>query len=332
MIVMNIKNKWIVVALVLATVGAYTSCREDAPTQSVEVVEASPIKTNVEELMVAVGETSTVEILSGGGAYKVFSENPEIVEATIEGTKINILSKDKGWGGIVISDASGAYKRVSIGSRYGEIKLDVEKITDVIKLGNEGAPKLINVLAGNGEYKAVSSDEKVVRINYIRDSAISIVAMGKGSATITITDLMGITATVDVEVDVTTKYYTSEEIEVIKAQTGDLFLFDGTNYTTYMKYGKPKFTITDGRTAFAFQQGWGNYQTILDLSYEGDFSVGTKQNGRISFKSAYDSTPTVLETPELEVVQSTEERVWIVFSQVKDEKLVGGVLIVARPK
>ncbi|MDY5859308.1 MAG: hypothetical protein SPK09_08845 [Porphyromonas sp.] len=325
------KNKWLVVALALSMSMGYTSCKKDAPVQTTTEEVASDIKTDVEELMIGVGETSKIEILSGGGTYKVFSENPDILEATLEGNTINIVSKTKGWGGVVISDAKGVYKRISIGSRYNALSLDTEKITDVIKLGNEGSPKAINVIAGNGEYKAVSSDESVVRVNYVREGVISVVATGKGTAKVTITDLMGVTAEVAVEVEVTTKYYTPDEIEVIKGQTGDLFLFNGTNYTTYMKYGRPKFTIADGRTTFAFQQGWGNYQTILDLSYEGDFSVGAKQNGRISFKTAYDSTPTVLETPELEVVQSTEDRVWIVFSQVKDEKLVGGVLIVARP-
>lgn len=326
------KNKWLVVALALSMSMGYTSCKKDAPVQTTTEEVASDIKTDVEELMIGVGETSKIEILSGGGTYKVFSENPDILEATLEGNTVNIVSKAKGWGGIVISDAKGVYKRISIGSRYNALKLDSEKITDVIKLGNEGDPKAINVLAGNGEYKAVSSDERVVRINYVRDDVVSVVATGKGSAKVTITDLMGVTAEVAVEVDVTTKYYTPAEIEALKAHDANACMFDGTNYTTYMNYGTSKFEAVDGRSTFRFEQGWSAAtKTIFEISYDGDLTVGAKQGGRVSMKTRYTTTPVVLDAPEIEVIKVTDTRVWVTFSQVKDEKLVGGVVIFSRP-
>lgn len=324
------KKKWLVVALALSISMGYTSCKKDAPVQTMTEDVVSGIKTDVEDLMVSVGEATKIEILSGGGIYKVFSENPDILEATLEGNTVNIVSKTKGWGGIVISDAKGAYRRISIGSRYNTIKLDTEKISDVIKLGNEGVPKAINVLAGNGEYEAVSSDENVVRINYVREDVISIVAMGKGTAKVTITDLMGIKAEVDVEVDITTKYYTPDQIEGLKADIANVCMFDGINYTSYMNYGVSKLEEANGRTIFRFEQGREPYKTAFELSYEGDLSVGGKQSGRVLSKSRYSNQPVVLEAAEIEVIKVTEQRVWFVFSQVKNNKLIGGHVIYAR--
>ncbi len=324
------KNKWLVVALALSMSMGYTSCKKDAPVQTTTEEVASDIKTDVEELMLGVGETSKIEILSGGGTYKVFSENPDILEATLEGNTINIVSKTKGWGGVVISDAKGVYKRISIGSRYKALSLDTEKVSDLIKLGNEGSPKAINVLAGNGEYKAVSSDPSVVRINYVQGDVISIVAMGKGTAKVTITDLMGVTAEVPVEVEVTTKYYLPEEIEALKAHNADACMFDGSDLTSRMTYGTRNFAVADGRASFRWEQGW-SYKTTFELAFDGDLTLGAKQGGRVAMKTAYATTPVVLDAPEVEVIKVTDTRVWIIFSQLKDGKVVGGLLIAARP-
>ena len=74
---------------------AITSCQcEEEPVVQPKV--ASTLKLSTDTVSVSVGDATDLDILSGEGEYKVFSENPDIVAVELIKDKISIRSKEKG--------------------------------------------------------------------------------------------------------------------------------------------------------------------------------------------------------------------------------------------
>ena len=103
------KAKYIYTAmLATAMMMGFTACSDDDDVYDPEInvpeaQERPVIKTDVaDEVQVGVGETATFNITEGGGDYKVVAENPEFVNATINGNAVTLTGVDKGIAGVVV--------------------------------------------------------------------------------------------------------------------------------------------------------------------------------------------------------------------------------------
>lgn len=334
------KKIWILAPLSLALV--LGSCSKDEPntntsTTGTKVEEVrSPIKTNTEELSMGVGETATIEILEGGGDYKVFSENPDIATATFEGSIITVTSKLMGWGGVVISDAKGNYKRVTIASRRSnELTLDQETFADLVKLGGTGTDKVVTVTAGNGEYTAVSMNPEVVKVKSVFGARITLVATGAGTTTVVVRDQMGLSKELPVSIETTTDYLTEAEKEAVKRQAIQRADINGTDasWSILGSYARnKKYTAANNRVEFNAEYGWGSSLVKLNFSFDGDLEPGVKTGASAILQSrGTGGVAVTLDNPKIEVLQNASNTVWIVISQVVDGKLYGAVFVNSLP-
>ena len=134
----------------MALTASFTACSSDDDDPTPEVVEPKTITVDTDTLKMDVAATSTFNITDGGGDYKVFSENPEVVTATIDNNTVSVTSLKKGKTGVVISDAQGNYKRVFVQSMYMTMGFDKEAVTIGIKLGHTHGRAPVPVKACNG--------------------------------------------------------------------------------------------------------------------------------------------------------------------------------------
>ena len=113
-------------------------------------VERGELVVDVDTVEVGVGETASFNISKGEGDYKLINENPDIATASLSGTTITVNSSEKGWAGVIVSDAKGNYKRVVIRSLYKIMLLDKESVSVGIKLGHTDGQDKVTITGGNG--------------------------------------------------------------------------------------------------------------------------------------------------------------------------------------
>jgi hypothetical protein len=222
------KAKYLYLAMMsLALSFGFTACSSDdddqpAPTPTTK----SEIAFDTDTVKVGVGESTTFNITAGGGDYKVINENPDIASGTLAGTAVTVTSVKKGITGLVISDAQGNYKRIIVKSMYFKMTLDKEAVEIGMKLGHTDGTANVTVTGGNGNYTAVSADTKIAKIGAINDSVITLNGVAEGTTTVTITDMMGLTKTVNVTVKTTTIPYTEDEKKTLMAANSNTFNWD----------------------------------------------------------------------------------------------------------
>lgn len=321
--------------IALLLVGGLTNCNEqNTPTTPKAEIVAKPkaLQLDADTLKVVVGEETTARVLDGGGEYRAFSENPEIATVAIEGQTLKLTGKSGGVTSVVLSDKANQYKRFPVSARYGKIVLEKSEVRMAIKLGHVGRVQYVKVTEGNGEYSAVSDNESIVRIQYVRDGVIALNPVAAGEASVTVTDAMGLTTTLKVVIESVSAMYTDEEKEDLKKVNRNELFFAGRDMSYELNYGSPSFRILNGRPTFRYNRGRSNtpQQVFFNLSFDGDFTEGVKQNPQVSYKMQYVNAFT-FPNPTVEVIKATEDRVWIVFSQIIRNKVEGGYLIYTRP-
>lgn len=227
------KAKYIYTAmLATAMMMGFTACSDDDDVYDPEInvpeaQERPVIKTDVaDEVQVGVGETATFNITDGGGDYKVVAENPEFVNATINGNAVTLTGVGKGIAGVVVSDAKGNYKHITVKCMYFKITLDKQEVNVGMKLGHTDGVAKVTVVGGNGNYTAESADETVARVS-VNGDVITIQGVKTGETTVTVTDMMGLTQTVNVKVETTTVPFTEDEKAEVLALTENKMVFDG---------------------------------------------------------------------------------------------------------
>ncbi len=318
------KTKYIYLSMMAAALSlGFTACSDDddepaypTPNQ----VEKSEIAFDTDTVKVGVRETATFNITEGAGDYKVIAEDTAVATASISGNTVTVSSQKKGITGLVVSDAKGAYKRIMVKSMYFTMTLDKQEVKVGMKLGHTDGTANVKVLEGNGNYAAVSADESVAKISYIQgDSLIAILGVATGSTTITVTDMMGLTQTVNVTVETTSIAYTEEEKQELMNDNTLHWTWDGStvdrSYSSSYKFTHE--TADDGRTVayYAYSSTWWTSK-YAQVWFDGDFSVGKKTNGRIFYDSSwsgYDFNDGV----EVEIIKNDGTKAWGIFSVIE---------------
>ncbi|PMC23481.1 hypothetical protein CJ231_09535 [Hoylesella buccalis] len=284
--------------------------------------QKSPITFDTDTVVVGVHETTTFKITDGGGEYKVVNENPNIVTATVNGSVVTVASKRRGLTAIIVSDAKGEYKRITVKSMYFKMLIDKESLSVGMKLGHTDGIGYVTVTEGNGSYEAVSEDEKIAKVSQIRgDTTIVVQGVSTGTTNITVTDLMGLTKTFSVTVQTTTIPYTEEEKAELLKVTKNTIQFDGQSASDWGTFtvnptGNPKI-------------GWDYYgYEFRNINFDGDLSVGKKKNGSYSQKSYWGGSGQY-DNMDIEILKNDGTRVWGIMSVIKDDYLHYGYFSVA---
>lgn len=319
------KAKYLLFTMVGAVLAfGFTACSDDDDESVIPTppkVEKSNIAFDADTVIVNVHETATFNITDGAGDYKVINENPDIAQGTVNSTTVTVTSQSKGITGLIISDATGSYKRIIVKSMYNKMAMNKESITIGMKLGHNDGIGFATVLEGNGGYKAVSENDDIAKVSDIRgDSTIVVQGVSEGTTNITVTDMMGLTQTFKVTVEVTTVPYTDEEKAEILKITEDVIKFNG--QTTY--WGT--FTA-DVNGSPKIEYRYYSYD-IQKIYFDGDFSVGKKKNGKFTTESSWDDGE-VWDNVDVEILKNDGSRIHGILSVVKDGYLSYGYFSVA---
>lgn len=288
--------------------------------------EKSSITIDAEgEVQVGVGETSTFNITGGGGDYKVVAENPAYVEASVSGNTVTLSGVEKGIAGVLISDAQGNYKHVTVKSMYFQMTLDKSEVLVGMKLGHTDGVANVTVLGGNGNYTAVSADETIAKVK-VNGDVVTIQGVKMGETTVTITDMMGLTQTVSVKVETTSIPFSDDEKADILKLNKNIQTFDG-EYATYLQWYSGSYFVEaiDGGyklySHYGSAGGWySNYAMVF--TFKGDLTVGKKTEGTYS-NTGWDGT-TSYDGLDVEILKNDGSRIWGIISGVKDDYLHTG--------
>ena len=311
---MKTKYFFLSVVSALALTATFTACSDDDdPTP--QVVETKALTVDTDTLKMDVAATSTFNITDGGGDYKVFSENPEVVTATIENNTVSVTSLKKGKTGVVISDAQGNYKRVLVQSMYMTMALDKEEVNIGIKLGHTDGRASVTVTAGNGDYTAVVADENVATAKVSGDKIV-LTAKAEGSTTLTVTDMMGLTKTIPVTVTSTNIAYTDEEKqEIVNTLTDNTMVWDGQQAMSWGTYAMVK----DGDNNVVTWDYYDYYYMRFNVG--SDLTVGTKTGCKVEAKVDWSSDGDTYDNATVEILKNDGKRIWGIVYVVKDNYL-----------
>ncbi len=296
--------------ITLTSVCFMSACSSNDDPIPVETKTAT-LSIDTDSLKVNVSESASFKIKDGGGDFKVFTENPEIATASLSDNTITVVSKEKGRTAVVISDKSGNYKRVPVLSMYSKIVLGETSVSVTNKIGQVGYAK-IGIKGGNGNYTAESDDSNIAEISSINDVEVRLILKKEGTTTVHVTDMMGLKATINVEVKTTNVAYTDEEKEALKNSTVE-HMTCKTNA---------------GVSSLGWDQMWGSYvYGSLKVTYTGDLTVGVKADAKLINDSDYPSVTYQLDS--FEILKNDGTRVWAVYSVIKDGVLHYGKLCLA---
>lgn len=299
----------------LAVAMGFTACSSDDD-DSIKYktlpapVERGEFVVDVDTVEVGVGETASFNISKGGGDYKLINENPDIATASLSGNTVTVNSSEMGWAGVIVSDAKGNYKRVVIRSLYKNMFLDKESVSVGIKLGHTDGQEKITITGGNGGYEAQCADEDIAKVSSVSGNVVTIQAVSAGTTTVTITDVMGVTKAVNVTVKVTTVPFSDSEKSEIMERTSNIISWDGQNSKSYGTY----FVDDDNEQKLVQWTSYSYY--FAKVWFDGDLSVGKKNNGKVLSKFSRKGSGDTYEDCDVEIIKNDGSRIWGIVSKV----------------
>lgn len=289
---------------------------EDIPS----VTEPSDLVIEKEQVMIVVDDKAELEIVKGNNDYKAFSLNDEIATVGISGNKLVINAVEKGRTSVIVSDGSGQYCSLNIVSYYETLKVEQEVVNLMLPLGTTKT-KSIGILQGNGNYRAESSDPEIVSVQ-ISGELLLLTGRKEGEVSVTLTDALDITTTIQVKVTSTTEPYDESELEAIMKKETLCYVFDNSvveNATTY-------YTLLNGIDNGRNLYGWDYYNYYyLKIYFSGDKEEGKKENASLVYR--YSSTSISADPIDFEIIKNDGKKIWAVYSFMKQERLHYGYFI-----
>lgn len=319
----------------------FVACSKEDDEKNIPVVEGKEIpELSLKEnsIVLKVGNQEVIDVLQGGGEYKAFTLNKEVAMVELMDGKLTVSGRNNGKTDLIISDGNDQYRKLAVTVyTYDEIKLNVPQVDISFNLGSLPPPVNVLVLQGNGLYSATSDNEDIVTVA-VQGETIKVSATGKkGSANVTITDFMGFTATIPVQVSVSINPFTQRDLDnIMKSTTLRFTLSNGETITnlrqTYLTY----FNSSEGNThTFGYEfidsvydeelgESVDKAVLLFNLSFEGDRAVGVKQKGIFSYKSQEYSDVFVDLSTNVEIIKNEKGKVWGIFYFVNGESLFYG--------
>lgn len=306
-------------------------CSDDD--EVIQIEEQAPELTFASEsLRVKIGSENkvTLAVAQGGGEYKAFSLNPDIADVEIENGEIKVEGFANGQTEIVVSDKAGQYNKLPISVYTTEVlTFDADEIRFTTPLGHSKSAT-IHIVLGNGGY-SITSDSELISASINEEGEITVTgtsARDEITGHVTISDCTGISATLPVIVNYTLVPFDENELEEIKATTGNTIRFNG-DTNAYERWGGTWGLTTedDGRLHYS----WTYYSwAYWHIYFKGDKSVGAKEEATFAcsmYNPSYQQINVQDQEVDLEIIQSDDTTVWAIFSFIKDEKLNYGYFI-----
>ena len=306
-------NKYILI-LITAIFFGLTSCSDDDKKEVIEAEEIPELKIDKNSIDVEIGKSSTIEIKGGGGEYRAFSANPDIVSVELNSQTIALKALKLGRTSVVISDKNSRYRELSVVAFYKEIILENNSVDDKIKLGNSKVIR-IPIKQGNGGYKLVSANEDIVTAA-VENQDIVLTLLTEGTTTVALEDSYGIKLDIPVKVETTTIPFTTEELDEIKADDTKRYNINGEDKNGY-SWATQLNKIEDGKNLY----GWDYYNYYyVKIYFAGDKTVGAKTDASIKHKTDWGASA-VEEDVTLEIIKNDGSKIWGTYSYIKDNKL-----------
>ncbi len=260
-----------------------------------------------------IGETSTLDILSGNGEYKVASDNEAVATAEIIENTVSVTGHAEGEANITVTDKMGLTATATIKVRVGP-SLETTVI-DKLWIGED---QEIAILGGSGDY-SIETSSKAIEGSVAADNTKLIIS-GKESAinqTVTFTDnIFGMS----IEIKVKWMDYPFDTYKARWFIDGDFgvpagSIFDTKEGREYLSVGKTK--KVSGKTVII--EGFV-------VSFEGGREVGSKTNATLHHLDASGNAIDAITITDLRI-EKTEQidasgdgKYWIKFREEgKDE-------------
>ncbi|MBR1890045.1 MAG: cadherin repeat domain-containing protein [Alloprevotella sp.] len=320
-------NKTLVSLLALcAFTFSFTSCDNDD--DNVVGSEIPDFELASEQMRVKIGTENkqAIDVESGAGEYAAYSLDETIAQVVEEDGQVFIEGLRNGQTTIIVSDAGSRYRRIAVSVYTTEVLTLSETSFNLEAPLGFNATAEASVVLGNGEY-TIESDNAAVTASIDAETG-EITINGRGrleeyTAVVTVTDCTGISATIEVTVVGSTTPFTADDLDAIKANNTVGITFDngrddlynyGTNVAAVQSNGKMRVGITF----------YSYYYTYVE--YNGDLTVGTKTDGTFSANYSWRYSQ---QACDVEVIQNTGSRIWIIFSWVdmENETLHRGYII-----
>lgn len=327
---MKIRYYFMSMLLACTAMVGFTSCDDDdddelAPVNVVKPGEGGEdYRITSDTVKVKIGEETRVALpVEGGQDVRGFSLDETVAKVVETPQGWMIEGFKNGTAGIMLTDANGNFKKI-IASVYTTdvMTLNMSAIELNAPLGESVQYTECAVELGNGGYTAASDNANVTAVADPATGAIAISARGRleaYTATVTVTDISGLTASVTISVTSSTDGFTQEAIDEILAKTSRDAWFQGygirdhkPSYMGWGSYGTWLNTDTDGtHTLGWWMNQWGSDYGGLRIEYPTGTAVGEEVAGKLYFQyghlnyydlNTYDVTVKVIEDNDTRTV------------------------------
>jgi hypothetical protein len=222
---------------------------------------------------------------------------------------------------LIISDNGGYYKKFPV-SVYTTDVLELDMTDAELEAGlGRTAQCNASVITGNGGYTG-TTDNTDVTVQVSDDGAIVIKAKTKHdtyTAKVTITDVTGLSASINLSVKSNMVPFTDAELEAIMSTNTRRYYIDGTPFE-FITSGT---TINKEDVNGVVQMGQDFYGYNVMVTFTGGKSVGKKTDATFTY-NFYSGTTYNNEPVELEVIKNDGTNLWGIFSFLKDDYLHAG--------
>ncbi|MFZ6820484.1 beta strand repeat-containing protein [Undibacterium sp. Ji22W] len=169
-------------------------------TKKIDVTVGSPLDlfvTSPLDLTIGVGITSPQYNIGGGTSpYAVASSNTQVFSVTLTGSSFKITGISAGKGNLIVTDAKGATKSISVTVGSG-IDLYTTAPTSVIVAVNASS-QVYKIGGGSEVYSVSSSDDKIVVVGQNTSKEFVITGKSGGKAVVSVKDSTGKEVKIDV--------------------------------------------------------------------------------------------------------------------------------------
>lgn len=213
---MKLKYYFLSFALAAAFLTGFTSCSDD---DDDPVPADNKLTLSENEARIKIGDEfrMALPVATGAGAYHAYSLNPSIADVVQdEDGQYYVTGLRNGFTSVVISDANSEYARFKVTVYTTEhLLLSHDMINLEATLGRTVTNTDLKVTEGNNGY-SVSSDNNRVTASINEDGEVTLTGrpgVQEETATVTVTDLCGFTATATVVLTPNLNPFTDEQIQ-----------------------------------------------------------------------------------------------------------------------
>lgn len=225
---MKLQYYFMSMALMATACVSFTACDDDDPVdEPVYVIpgQGQPditLTSDVIDVKIGAENKAALPVEQSGENVKAFSLNPEIAEIVVENGVPYIQAIKPGVADVVISDADNAYKNLTVHSYQNELTLNQNSVSTEALYATPATISGVKITSGNGDYVITSNNNLVTATVDQETGDLTIKAGGDleaYTATVTVTDISGLSASVDVNVSLLEGGFTAAELADIKALT-----------------------------------------------------------------------------------------------------------------